>query len=400
MELRIDRDVCVLCNQCIPACPFGALERVDDRIVVGAACTLCGACLDVCPVDAMSIPDGDAQSGRPEGYSGVWVYGEMHDSEFHHVVYELIGKGAELAEALGCPLGVVVLGSDLPDVGALLAGYPVSDVYVAEHAALAPFRDGPAAAALAWLIEAHRPEIVLAGATSLGRSMIPRVATLCATGLTADCTRLEIEPETGDLLQTRPAFGGNVMATIVTRNHRPQMATVRPKVMTPPERADTPQPIVHCTPPPDAVVDDVVEVLDSSEDNIGHAVNIAEADVLVAGGRGIGGADGFTMLAELAELLGGELAASRAAVDAGWVPCEHQVGQTGKTVQPRLYIAVGISGAVQHAVGMQSSEMVVAINADADAPIFNVADYGIVGDWRAVVPQIIEQLRTTGGPQS
>jgi len=399
MELHIDRDACVLCNLCIDACPFGALENRDGRIVVGPACTFCGACVDACPVDAMSIPDGAVEPGRPEGYSGVWVYGEMHDSEFHHVVYELIGKGAELAEALGCRLGVAVLGSDLPDVGALLAGYPVSDVYVAEHAELAPFRDGPAAGALAWLIEEHKPEIILAGATSRGRSMIPRVATLCATGLTADCTRLEIEPETGDLLQTRPAFGGNVMATIVTRNHRPQMATVRPKVMAPPERANRPPPALSFATPPDSVVDDVVEVLDSSDDHIGQSINIAESDVLVAGGQGIGGPDGFAMLAELAGLLGGELAASRAAVDAGWVPYEHQVGQTGKTVQPRLYVAVGISGAIQHAVGMQSSETVVAINADADAPIFNVADYGIVGDWRSVLPHIIEQIRTTGSVQ-
>ncbi len=399
MELHIDHDACILCDCCLDACPFGALENRDGRIVVGPACTFCGACLEACPVDALSIPDGEVQPARPDGYSGVWVYGEMHKGAFHHVVYELIGKGAELAEALGCPLGVAVLGHDLPDVGALLAGYPVSDVYVAEHAALAPFRDGPVAGALAWLIEEHKPEIILAGATSLGRSMIPRVATLCATGLTADCTRLEIEPETGDLLQTRPAFGGNVMATIVTRNHRPQMATVRPKVMAPPERADTPRPTVHRTSPPDSVLDSVVEVLDSSDDHIGQSINIAEADVLVAGGRGIGGPKGFEMLAELADLLDGELAASRAAVDAGWVPYEHQVGQTGKTVQPRLYVAVGISGAIQHAVGMQSSETVVAINADPDAPIFNVADYGIVGDWRSVLPQIIEQIRTTGSVQ-
>jgi electron transfer flavoprotein alpha subunit len=225
---------------------------------------------------------------------------------------------------------------------------------------------------------------------------MPRVATLAATGLTADCTGLEIEPETGHLLQTRPAFGGNVMATIVTRNHRPQMATVRPRVMPMPERQGDAVPATWNWDVPAGLLGTSVQVLESR--TAGEAaVNIGEADVLVAGGRGIGGPDGFELLRDLADALGGELAASRAAVDAGWVPYERQVGQTGKTVQPKLYVAVGISGAVQHRAGMQSSDTIVAVNSDAAAPIFEVADYGIVGDFREIVPRMAEQVRRAKG---
>lgn len=220
---------------------------------------------------------------------------------------------------------------------------------------------------------------------------MPRVAVLCKTGLTADCTGLEIDPETGNLLQTRPAFGGNVMATIVTARHRPQMATVRPKVMTAPARADAAEPEVHRWTLPDGVLPGGVTVIGREEESR-QSVNIADADALVAGGRGLGGPEGFELLRRLADLLGAEVAASRAAVDAGWAPYERQVGQTGKTVHPDLYVAVGISGAVQHRAGMQSSGTIVAVNSDPAAPIFETADYGIVGDYREVLPHVIQQL--------
>jgi len=333
---------------------------------------------------------------RTDRRRGVWVYGEHHEGRLHHVVFELVGKGAELAARRECPLEVVALGADLEGLAEQLAGLPVHALHVLEHPALSPHRDGPHAAAMAWLIARLRPEIVLAGATALGRSVMPRVATLCHTGLTADCTGLEIDPDTGYLLQTRPAFGGNVMATIVTRTHRPQMATVRPKVMHEPERSDAPPPPVCRWVPPDDILQSPVEVvaLSRADDRV---LNIAEADVLVAGGRGIGGPAGFELLRELAELLGGEVAASRAAVDAGWVPYERQVGQTGKTVQPALYVAVGISGSVQHRAGMQGSGTIVAVNSDPAAPIFQTADYGIVGDFRQVVPDLIRRIRAAGG---
>jgi electron transfer flavoprotein alpha subunit len=322
----------------------------------------------------------------------VWVYGEHHDGRLHDVVFELVGKGAELATVLGGRVEVAVVGHSLGDVAAQLAGLPVETLHVAEHPALAHFRDGPFGRALAHVIAGCRPEIVLAGATSQGRSLMPRVAVLCRTGLTADCTGLAIDPETRNLLQTRPAFGGNVMATIVTRAHRPQMATVRPKVMAAPERKGAARPRVRHWAIPEELLDGGVEVLERRPESR-ETVNIAQADVLVAGGRGLGGAEGFRLLSQLADALGGEVAASRAAVDAGWAPYERQVGQTGKTVQPRLYVAVGISGSVQHRAGMQSSGTIVAINNDPAAPIFESADYGIIGDYREVLPPLIQQVR-------
>lgn len=397
MALQIDHEICILCNRCVKVCPFGALERRETdegtHIHVNEKCTLCGACVKACPVHAISIPETAAERRRPDGYRGVWVYGEHTDGTFHHVVFELIGRGADLAQALGCPLAVVAAATDADGMADQLAGYPVDSLHVAVHPALEGQPDDAAAQAVSWLIDEHKPEILLAGATSHGRSMIPRVATLCATGLTADCTRLEIDPDSGDLLQTRPAFGGNVMATIVTRYHRPQIATVRPKVMIPPERGDGPAPPVHAVAPPDERMRSAVEIVGRKLQEGADAANIADADILVAGGRGVGGPEGFALLQELADALGGELAASRAAVDAGWVPYARQVGQTGKTVHPELYVAVGISGAVQHLVGMSSSGTVVAVNSDANAPIFGTADYAIVGDFRAVLPSLIERIK-------
>ncbi len=395
MALRIDAEACVLCGRCVRECPFGALSRVADEIEVSETCTLCGRCVEVCPVDAITLETSEAAAPSTDGYSGVWVYGERHGGGFHHVVYELIGKGAELAADLGCGLDVVCIGGAQFDPAESLVGLPVGAVHVVEHPDLAVYRDGPIAQAIAGLARKLRPEIILAGATARGRSLMPRVATLCATGLTADCTRLEIEPESGDLLQTRPAFGGNVMATIVTRNHRPQMATVRPKVMAARVRSGDGVPAVRRHRPEDGL-ETAVEVLASTRAEA-ETVNIAEAEVLVAGGRGVGGEEGFGLLRRLADALGGEVAASRAAVDAGWAPYERQVGQTGKTVQPALYVAVGISGAVQHRVGMQSSGKIVAINSDPEAPIFEVADYGVVGDYRRVLSSLIEEISPSGG---
>ena len=327
-------------------------------------------------------------------HTGVLVYGEQHAGRLHHVVLELVGKGAELAAARGCPLEVVALGEGLDGVPPQLAGLGVHTVHLVHHPALADHRDGPHSRALAWLIGQRRPEIVLAGATARGRSLMPRVAVLCRTGLTADCTGLEIDAESGNLLQTRPAFGGNIMATIVTRRHRPQMATVRPRVMAAAVPAGGALPEAHLWTPPDEMMEEDVLVLHRAEESP-ETVNIADARVLVAGGAGIGGAEGFARLRELAELLGGEVAASRAAVDAGWAPYSRQVGQTGRTVQPDLYVAVGISGSVQHRAGMQSSGLIVAVNTDPFAPIFQAADYGVVGDWRVVLPRLASLLRAT-----
>jgi len=339
---------------------------------------------------------GTGKDAGQEGPAAVWVYGEHHEGEFHHVVFELVGKGAELAAARGAALELVALGQGLERLPGELAGLPVERLHAVEHPALAPHRDDVHARVLAHVIRRCRPEVVLAGATSLGRSLMPRVAVELRTGLTADCTELSIDPDTGNLLQTRPALGGNILATIVTAGHRPQMATVRPKVMSAPARRGRALPPVRRWSLPEELLWSGIEVL-GGEQAARRAVNIAEADVLVAGGRGLGGPDGFGLLDELARLLGAEVAASRAAVDAGWAPYERQVGQTGRTVHPELYIAVGISGAVQHRAGMQSSGLIVAINTDSDAPIFQIADYGIVGDYRRVVPALIAELQRVKG---
>ena len=393
MALHIDHEVCVLCSRCVEECPYAALEEEDGKVRVTARCTLCGACVAVCPVNAIALEQSEREAGPERAEGGIWVYGEHHGGHLHPVVFELIGKASQLADDRSCPLGVALVGERLDDLAEQLAGYPVDAAYLAEHPALGDYRDGRHSRALAGLIRQYHPEIVLAGATDRGRSLMPRVAVLCHTGLTADCTGLEIDPETGNLLQTRPAFGGNVMATIVTRRHRPQMATVRPRVMTPPEPRPGGKPRIRQWQPPDDVLEgpdaEVIGVTTAAEDT----VDLAEADVLVAGGRGLGGPEGFEMLRELADLLGGEVAASRAAVDAGWVPYARQVGQTGKTVQPDIYLAIGISGAVQHRAGMGSADCIIAVNVDRDAPIFEVADYGVVGDYREVLPEVIRALR-------
>jgi electron transfer flavoprotein alpha subunit len=289
-------------------------------------------------------------------------------------------------------LTAVLLGSGLVGQARELIAYGADRVYVVDEPALADFTDDAYGNVLAALAREHKPEILLAGATAIGRSFIPRVATMLATGLTADCTDLAIRLDDGVLLQTRPAFGGNIMATIECPHTRPQMATVRPLVMKP-CRYDGQRPgeIIEVKPDP-ALLESRVKVVESvrSKD---EQVNITEADILVAGGRGLESEKGFAMVRELAQMLGGAVAASRAAVDSGWIGYPHQVGQTGKTVCPKIYVACGISGAIQHLVGMQSADTIIAINRDENAPIFEVATYGIVGNLFEVLPTLIDRLK-------
>ena len=303
-----------------------------------------------------------------------------------------MGIGRKLADQRGVPLSAIMLGEGVTQYADSLVAAGADTVLVADHAELAQFREDVFAKILVRVIEERKPEVVLAGATAIGRSVIPYVATILGTGLTADCTGLAIRPEDGMLLQTRPAFGGNIMATIECPNTRPQMATVRPKVMAPAEPEPNRKGETIRIEPTAGELRSAVTILESVESE-GEQVNIQEVEALVSGGRGLGSEKGFAMLRELAAELNGAVAASRAAVDSGWIPYPHQVGQTGKTVSPKLYVACGISGAVQHLVGMQSSEIVVAINKDAEAPIFNVADYGLVGDLNEIVPELIRQLR-------
>ncbi|MDF1536186.1 MAG: FAD-binding protein [bacterium] len=399
MAVVVIKEECTGCEACLDSCPYEAIEMVDGVAWINEKCTICLACIEACPVEAIiqeesevELPDLDKES-----YSGIWIFAEQRNGKVSSVVMELLGAGRDLAGTTGEKVTAVLLGHDMEPAARELVHYGADEVLYVDDPVLAQFNDGPYASVLSGLILEHRPSIVLAGATFMGRSFIPMVASKIKTGLTADCTALAIDPETGDLLQTRPAFGGNIMATIICPRHRPQMATVRHKVLPAAPGDPHHKGEVHVIRGVDeAMIDIRTRVIEVVED-IMDTVNLAEADIIVSGGRGLGGPEGFKVMEELALLLDGAVGASRAAVDSGWISYSHQVGQTGKTVQPRLYIACGISGAVQHLAGMQASDVIVAVNKDADAPIFDVATYGLVGDLFTIIPEIIRAVKSARG---
>ncbi len=325
------------------------------------------------------------------GHKGIWVFAECRDNKLMSVTYELLSAGRMLADKLNQKLGAVLMGNGVSGIAQELIGYGADEVYLAENSLLESYCDDGYAKVMVDLIREHKPEILLIGATIIGRSLSPRVAARLQTGLTADCTGLDID-EKGNLLQTRPAFGGNIMATIISPNTRPQMATVRPKVMKKAEfNPDRTGKIIKAgvNLSSQDIHTKILQVIKETKER----VNLDEAEIIVSGGRGLQNGENFKLIKELADLLGGTVGASRAAVDAEWISHHHQVGQTGKTVCPKLYIACGISGAIQHLAGMQSSDCIVAINKDPDAPIFNVATCGIVGDIFEVVPRLISKLK-------
>ena len=327
-----------------------------------------------------------------DDYKNVWIYAEQRAGKLSTVSYELLGAGRKLADDLGQQLVAILLGSNMRAAADELIAYGADKVYYMDSPALEKFADEPYARVLTDLVKEHKPAIVLAGATAIGRSLIPRVAAELRTGMTADCTGLDIDPEKKILLGTRPAYGGNIMATIICEEKRPQMATVRHKVMKPLEKDDSRKGEVM----EKSIVESeltirakVVDIIKEMEDTC----NIAEADIIVTGGRGVGCKENFALVHDLAAAIGGAVGASRAVVDAGWVPYSHQVGQTGKTVCPKIYFALGVSGAIQHLAGMQSSDVIIAVNNNPDAEIFKVATYGIVGNLNEVVPEMIKQLK-------
>ena len=338
-----------------------------------------------------------------EEYKGVAIFAQQVDNTLSSIAFELIGKGKELAADLGVDVTAVVLGSGIKDLATELAEYGADKVVVIDDPALKDYRTEPYAQALAAYINEYKPEIMLVGATAIGRDLGPTVSARVATGLTADCTVLEIgdfpleakegqEQKHGQLLMTRPAFGGNTIATIACPNTRPQMATVRPGVMQKlPREAGRKAEVIDFKP---SIVENnkFVEILNIVK-NATNTKDIMDAKILVSGGRGVGSKENFKMLEDLAEVLGGTVACSRAVTDAGWLPKDLQVGQTGKTVRPNLYFAIGISGAIQHTAGMEESDIIIAINKDDSAPIFDVADYGIVGDLNKIVPALTEALK-------
>ena len=395
IEIKIT-DKCTGCEKCIPSCPYGALEVTDKKAVILDTCTLCGACVSSCPFEAIELTKKEVKMAGLEEYKGVWVFAEQKNGKVQSVVYELLGKGRELADQLKVELSAVLLGKKMGKAAQELIGYGADKVYLAGHEKLKDFRDDSYTDVLVDLIGEYKPEIILAGATSIGRSLMPKVATRLETGLTADCTGLEIDEEKKILLQTRPAFGGNIMATIICPNHRPQMATVRHKVMKEASfNKNRKGEIVRIEVDPKRIPlrTEVIKMVESMEETI----LLEEADIIVSGGRGLGAPENFKLIEELAKTLGGAVGASRATVDADWIPYAHQVGQTGKTVCPKIYIACGISGQIQHLAGMQSSDIIVAINKDPEAPIFNVATYGIVGDLFEVVPALTKKFKEALG---
>jgi electron transfer flavoprotein alpha subunit len=392
-NLLIDKETCTGCEVCIPSCPFGALSMKEGIAVVDEKCTFCGACVDVCPVSAITLEkDEKTVAIDTASYKDVWVFIEHEDRKVSSVSFELLGEGRRLADALGCKLCGFIFGNDVEGFVKEAVAYGAEKVYVTESPLLEPYRTDPFSCAAINLVRKYKPEIVLFGATIQGRDFAGTVATTLETGLTADCTGLEIDPETKYLKQTRPAFGGNIMATILDYpNYRPQMSTVRPKVFPMPPKDDSKKGEVIREPLPmtaDQIRTKVLEFIKGAE-----AVNLADAEIIVSGGRGIGNAENFKVVRELAEVLGAAVGASRAAVDAGWIPYEHQVGQTGRTVRPKIYFACGISGSIQHQAGMKTADIIVAINKDPEAPIFKIATYGVVGDLFTVVPMIKEEFK-------
>jgi len=418
-KARLIEGRCIACgDRCLQSCPTDGIVMNErgEPVIDLAKCIGCRKCVKVCPADALEMYVTVREEGAPEEpeleeavveepapaqaqpatWQGVWVFVEQDNGKAHPVSWELLGVGRALANDLGVELAAFVLGSQVQHLTAEAFGYGADKVYVVDDPLLAHYRTAAYVHACLALIRKYQPEVVLMGATGLGRDLAGAVATDLQSGLTADCTGLKIDTARRLLEQTRPAFGGNIMATILTETARPQMASVRPYVMPkPPFQPGRNGQIVAepFTMPADQITTRILQVTPRTTEG---SVNVAAANVIVSGGRGLNGAENFAMLEELAGLLNGVVGASRSAVDAGWMPHERQVGQTGKTVKPKLYIACGISGAIQHLVGMQDSDYIIAVNKDRRAPIFEVAHLGIVGDVFEIIPAVTRKLRESG----
>jgi electron transfer flavoprotein alpha subunit len=414
---------CIACGgYCQNDCPRDAIQMNDkgEPIVTLDKCTGCRRCIKICPAQALEIyytpqelkilaeaaqttaavaeKEEKAPPVKLKEYRGVWVFVEQTEGVPAQVSWELLGVGAELAAKLGVELCTVVIGDKVEKLCRESFAYGAAKSYLIDDPVFHYYRTEPYYKSICYLVGKYKPEIILTGASGMGRDLAGAVATVLKTGLTADCTGLAIDDQ-GFLRQTRPAFGGNVMATILTEQTRPQMSTVRPHVMPLPNRDDFRRGVIIRESILLQEEDIAVKVLQVIDESRGAGdVDVAAADIIVSGGRGMMNKDNFKILQELANELGGVVGCSRGAVESGWMPVERQVGQTGKTVRPRIYIACGISGAIQHLVGMQDSEVIIAINRDRQAPIFEAAAYGIVGDLFQVVPAITASLRERRKP--
>ena len=407
-QINVLAEKCIGCALCVKQCPFGAItlsERPDHpkkfklAIIDLHKCTFCGACVEACSkFGAISmVKEAPIKLDiDPSHYRGLWIYAEQRHGEISPVVYELLNEGRRLADKLQTPLCAVLIGSHIEAKAHDLIQHGADKVYVYDDPVFVEFQDDSYSDILSHLIEQEKPEIILMGATNIGRSFASRVAAKIRTGLTADCTALEIDLSNRNIMQTRPAFGGNIMATILTPRHRPQMATVRHKVFKQAKRdSNRKGEIIKKTADVSKIINRT-KFLEFIKDTSAK-VNLSDADIICSGGRGLGKPEGFKLIEELAECMGGAVGSSRAAVDAGWIAYSHQVGQTGRTVAPRVYFACGISGQIQHMVGMGSSEIIVAINKDPNAPMMKAATFALEGDVYEIIPWIIRKVKKSRG---
>ena len=389
-KLVINQDKIGNIEELIKICPFAAMENVNGKLEIGAGCKMCKLCVKKGPKGAVEYIEEKVKNIDKSLWNGVCVYVDHVEGEIHPVTFELIGKARELAGKVNQKVYCVFIGYNIKDKAEQLLHYGVDEVFVYDNKELENFRIEPYVAAFENLINEIKPSVILVGATTVGRSLAPRVAARFRTGLTADCTILDIKENT-DLVQIRPAFGGNIMAQIITPNSRPQMATVRYKVMTAPERTEEVNGVVTVMGIDSNKLKSNIEVKDIKKKN--KEVDISDADVIVVAGRGVKNEKDLEMLRELSSLLGGELAVTRPLIEAGFEDSKKQIGLSGRTVRPKLIITCGVSGAVQFTAGMDNSDFIFAINKDEKAPIFKVANYCLVGDLYEVIPKLIEEIK-------
>lgn len=389
-QIAVIERKCTGCGQCVPACPFSAIDMIGGKAQMNAACKVCGLCLKHCPQGAIIRLETKVDSVDKTKWSDILVFAEQSEGSLHPVCLELIGEAQRLAAGKDQKVKAVILGGHVEDCAQELRHYGVDEVHVYEGEELSFFRADAFAACVEDCIKKTKPSVVLVGATALGRSLAPRLSTRFRTGLTADCTQLELKDNT-DLVQIRPAFGGNIMAQIVTPNTRPQFATVRYKVMEAPVRMEEGQGEVLRQRLPNAARDSRVRLI--STEPVPKAANISDAEILVVAGRGLQKKEDLELVRELAGLLGGEYAVTRPLAEKGWESNTRQIGLSGRTVRPKLIITFGVSGAIQFTAGMDQAEHIIAVNSDKDAPIFKLAHVGIVTDLYEVLPQMIAMLK-------